>query len=219
MVLLCGIDEAGRGPVLGPLVMAAVMLEEQESDRLKELGVKDSKILTPARREDLFDKIIAVISGYQITAIPPALIDHYVLSKNNEDNLNWLEAIKAAEIINILQPEKAIVDCPSPNTLAYHRFLRQKLQDKRILLLCEHKADATYPAVAAASILAKVTRDREIDKIKQEIGIDFGSGYLTDPKTVAFLEQYWDKFDIFRKSWSSWQQFARNKHQKKLGEW
>lgn len=219
MALLCGIDEAGRGPVLGPLVMAAVTLEEQESDRLKELGVKDSKLLTPARREDLFDKIIAMVSGYQITAIPPALIDQYVLSQNHDDNLNWLEAIKAAELINALQPEKAIVDCPSPNTLAYHRFLRQKIINKRIFLLCEHKADVRYPAVAAASILAKVTRDREIEKLKKEIGIDFGSGYLTDPKTVAFLEQYWDKFDFFRKSWSSWQQFAKNKNQKKLGEW
>lgn len=219
MTLLCGIDEAGRGPVLGPLVIAGVALEEQESNHLKDLGVKDSKLLSTTKREELFDKIIARVSSYHIISIPPALIDQYVLSQNHDDNLNWLEAIKAAELINALAPEKAIVDCPSPNTLAYHRFLREKLQNKRILLLCEHKADVKYPAVSAASILAKVTRDREIEKIKQKIGIDFGSGYLTDPKTTAFLEQYWDKFDFFRKSWSSWQQLAKNKHQKKLEEW
>jgi ribonuclease HII len=219
MTLLCGIDEAGRGPVLGPLVMAAVALAEEDSNQLMQLGVKDSKLLSAQKREELFDKIIALVSSYQMISIPPALIDQYVLSQNHDDNLNWLEAIKAAELINALAPEKAIVDCPSPNITAYHRFLRDKLHDKKVFLVCEHKADSTYPVVAAASILAKVTRDREVEKLKKEVGIDFGSGYLTDPKTQKFLEQYWDKFDIFRKSWSSWQHYAKMKGQKRLGEW
>ena len=83
----------------------------------------------------------------------------------------------------------------------------------------EHKADLNHPSVAAASILAKVTRDREIQKIKAEIGQDLGSGYPSDPTTKAFLEQnYRAHPDIFRKSWQSYKNVVKQKDQRNLSD-
>lgn len=218
MALVCGIDEAGRGPVIGPMVLAGVLLEESEVYRLQNIGVKDSKLLSPLQRERLFDQIKEIAPRHHILIIPPAIIDEYVLSPTKNNNLNWLEAVKSAEIVNTLQPEKVIVDCPSNNITAYASYLRERLTNKKIIIVAEHKADVTYPICSAASILAKVTRDREIEKLKWQAGTDFGSGYMTDPKTTAFLCEYWDKYDFFRKSWVSWQNVAKMKRQKKLGE-
>lgn len=175
MAAVCGIDEAGRGPVLGPLVLAGAMIDDTQISRLQNIGVKDSKLLSPLQRERLFDQIIKIVSSYEILQVPPAIIDAYVLSPEQNNNLNWLEATKSAEIINKLQPETAVVDCPSNNITAYSRYLRDKLINKKIHLVCEHKADVTYTICSAASILAKVTRDREVEKLKWEVGIDFGS--------------------------------------------
>src|SRR3989338_4279614 len=210
MVLVCGIDEAGRGPVIGPLVIAGVVLDETEFHKLQQIGVKDSKLLSPSTRERLFDQIKQIAPQHHIISLSPSQVDAAVLAKTQNNNLNWLEATTSSEIINVLQPEKAIVDCPSNNLTAYTRFVRDRLRNKGIFLVCEHKADVNYVICGAASILAKVTRDRAIEDLKKQIGVDFGSGYVTDPKTVAFLQEYWDKIDVFRKSWESWQRFARN---------
>ena len=103
-------------------------------------------------------------------------------------NLNWLEADKSAEILDNLNPNKAIIDAPGNNIEKYRVYLLKKLKNKDIKLVLEHKADLNHPVVSAASILAKVTRDTEIELLKKELGIDFGSGYMTDPKTVEFLK-------------------------------
>jgi len=124
-----------------------------------------------------------------------------------------------ADAINKLNPDKVIVDCPSPNITAFTKFLRERVNNKKIHIVCEHKADFNHVVCAAASILAKVMRDNQINQLKNEIGIDFGSGYPSDPKTADFLENYWDKYDVFRKSWSSWKKVEEMKFQKKLGEW
>lgn len=222
MTIVCGIDEAGRGPVIGPLVIAGAKMDEKELFQLERIGVKDSKLLSPEQRGRLFFQIKSIISGYEIIIVQPEEIDAAVLGVQKGMNLNWLEAHKSADILNKLSPHKGIVDCPSNNLAAYTSYLRNKLINKKIELLCEHKADATYVICSAASILAKVTRDKEIENLQKEIGVDFGSGYPSDPKTVAFLREYWDKYDFFRKSWASWQKYGGKivgKHQKKLGEW
>ena len=224
MTIVCGIDEAGRGPVIGPLVIAGASIDEKDLEKLERIGVKDSKLLSSEQRNRLFYQISSILTGYEILIIPSFVIDDAVLSTSKNMNLNWLEAIKSAEIINKLHPNKAIVDCPSNNITAYSVYLRDKLINKKVQLLCEHKADATYVICSAASILAKVTRDREVEQIRKEVGVDFGSGYPSDPKTVAFLREYWDKYDFFRKSWSSWQKYGGKivkveKGQKSLGEW
>ncbi|MDO8481427.1 MAG: ribonuclease HII [Nanoarchaeota archaeon] len=209
---ILGIDEAGRGPVIGPLVMAGVVGDEK---KLKALGAKDSKMLTPKQREDLFEQIKSLATDYKIVIIPPAEIDAAVLSKNT--NLNWLEADHAAEIINALKPDRAIVDCPSNNLKKYTEYLVKKLTCKPEMVV-EHKADANYPSCSAASILAKVTRDREIEKLEKKVG-PLGSGYPSDPTTQAFLKRhYLDYPGIFRKSWESYKRLVEVKKQRNLGE-
>ena len=216
MSLICGIDEAGRGPVLGPLVMCGLLIIDKDEKQLVRLGVKDSKLLTKKKREFLFDKIKDISYKAEIIVINPDEIDHAV---NNHDglNLNKLEARKTADIINLLKPDKAIVDAPSNNIKSYKQYLFELIKNKKIELVLEHKADLNYPVVSAASILAKVTRDAEVGRIKKKIKIDFGSGYMTDPKTVKFLEKYYEKHpDLFRKSWFPYQNMLNKKFQSKL---
>ncbi len=215
-ILICGIDEAGRGPVLGPLVMCGISVKEEDEKQLVKLQVKDSKLLTKEKREYLFDKIKDISYKAEIIVVNPDEIDHAV-NNNNGLNLNKLEAKKTAEIINLLKPDKAIVDAPSNNIKSYKEYLLGLIKNKKIELVLEHKADLNYPVVSAASILAKVTRDNEIEKLKKKIKIDFGSGYMSDPKTAVFLEKYYEKYpDLFRKSWAPYQKALDKKFQSKL---
>lgn len=215
MVLISGIDEAGRGPVIGPLVIAGVSINEKDLDKLKRLGIRDSKLLSPRQREDFFDKIINAAKKYKILIIKPKEIDSALKSKDL--NLNWLEAIKSAEIINSLKPKKIIIDCPSNNITAYKNFLKKHLKDKKTNLVLEHKADLKYVIVSAASIVAKVTRDREIKKIQEKIKEPIGSGYPSDPITINFLEKNHNNYPgIFRKEWLSWKNINKKKKQKSL---
>jgi len=216
VILICGIDEAGRGPVIGPLVMCGLLVKKDELKELVKLKVKDSKLLTKVKREALFDKIKDVSYKSEIIVVYPDEIDHAV---NNNDglNLNKLEARKTAEIINLLKPDKAIVDAPSNNIKSYRQYLFKLIKNKNVELILEHKADINYPIVSGASILAKVTRDSEIEKIKSKLKVDFGSGYMSDSKTVNFLEKNYEKYpDIFRKSWLPYKNILNRKFQSKL---
>lgn len=215
MVLIAGVDESGRGPVIGPLVLAGAMMDEKDLPKLEKLGVRDSKLLTPKKREQLFPKI-QKLCKYKIIIVEPKEIDDAVQSQ--ELNLNWLEAHKSVEILKELKPNKAILDCPSPNIAAYTNYLKNKLQDQSIEVICEHKADVNHRIVGAASILAKVTRDRIIEDIKKKYG-NCGPGYMANEVTQKFLQENWEKHpEIFRKSWISWKNHKDEKEQKKLGE-
>ena len=219
MTLIVGIDEAGRGPVIGPMVISAVSIKEEDIHKLEEIKVKDSKQLSPAQRENLFSKIKLIAYDYKILIIQPKEIDEAVVS--DDLNLNWLEAEKNALLINMLKPDTAILDCPSNNIIAYRNYVKQRLENKKVKITAEHKADERYPVVSAASILAKVTRDAEIEKLKAKLGVDFGSGYPSDPKTKAFLEKYFENErykDIFRKSWAPYIHLVKRKKQRKLIE-
>ncbi len=214
MAVILGIDEAGRGPVIGPMVIAGVSMGEKDIGKLKKLGVKDSKLLSPKQREDMFDKIISTAKKYKAIIIQPEEIDSALRSESL--NLNWLEAIKSTEIINFLNPEKAIIDCPSNNITAYKNFLKKYLKNKTELIV-EHKADFKYAVVSAASIIAKVTRDNEIKKIQKKIKEPIGSGYPSDPITITFLEKNYNNYpEIFRKEWASWKKLNKKKKQKNL---
>jgi len=163
----------------------------------------------------MFDKILNVVKKYKSVIIQPEEIDSALRSENL--NLNWLEAIKSAEIINFLKPEKAIIDCPSNNITAYKIFLMKYLKNKKIELILEHKADFKYPIVSAASIIAKVTRDNEIKKIQKKIKEQIGSGYPSDPITKEFLLNNYNKYpNIFRKEWAPWKKLNKKKKQKSL---
>lgn len=214
MAEICGIEDAGRGPVIGPLVMAGVVIKEEDQRALSRIGVRDSKTLNPASRKRLYKKILEFAVEHSIRIITPQEID-YALTADHL-NLNWLEAIKTAEIINELQPVKVIVDCPSPNCRSYTAYVRKLLKVKTELI-AEHKADRNYPVVSAASIIAKVIRDKEIEKIKKKIGVDFGSGYVHDEKTLLFLENHYEDYpDIFRKEWLPYKSVVLKKHQTTL---
>lgn len=214
-MMLGGVEEAGRGPVIGPLVVAIAAIDEEKEIELEQLGVTDSKELTPKQREALYETVVEHCK-YEILIVSPKEIDDALESTSS--NLNWLEATKMAELINKIKPEKVIVDAPSNNLEAFEDFMKKKLTFKPELIV-KHKADRDHTIVGAASILAKVTRDKEIQKLKQEIGVDFGSGYPSDPKTIAFLKENWDKYPIFRKTWSTWKKLAKSKKQKKIGEY
>ncbi len=219
--IIVGLDEAGRGPVLGPLVMAALAFKESQIKKLEWLGVKDSKLLSAEVREDLFERIREIVHDFRIEVIEPDAID---LSLQDEStNLNWLEADTTARLVGDLKADKIIVDCPSPNIKAYREYLLRKLPKEtaqRAELIAEHKADVNHLVVAAASIIAKVLRDRAIENSKREIGIDFGSGYMSDPKTKDFLEKYHDHYpDLFRKKWRSYKDAVERRKQRTLGEY
>lgn len=216
MVLVCGTDEAGRGPMIGPLALAGVLVKEENKQKLVDLGVKDSKLLTPEKRLFLSEKILEIVEDHIVLLVPPEEIDAAL--NNPGTNLNWLEADKTAEIANSLKCQRLIVDCPSPNLQAFSEYIINLLEDKSIEMVCEHKADLNHIESAAASILAKVARDKEIEKLKREIGVDFGSGYPADPKTKAFLLNNWQKHsNIFRKTWASYKKVA-DANQKSLSE-
>lgn len=215
MVKIAGIDDAGRGPVIGPLVMAGVLIKAENEAQLKAIGVKDSKMLTAAQRERMYDQIISTVEGYSIKIASPYEVDEAV----KDHNLNILEAQKTIEIINELKPDIAIIDCPDNNIQKFKEFI-ENLKSVPCKIQPEHKADVNHAVVSAASILAKVTRDREVEKIQKMIPYPIGSGYPADPVTKAFLEKYHDVYpDIFRKSWEPFKKVKGAKQQKNLGSW
>jgi len=213
-MIIAGVEEAGRGPVIGPMVIAIACVEEKDEFKLKTLGVKDSKLLTPHQRERLYNEI-KDLCDYRVIKVSPEEIDNAVSSEDT--NLNWLEADKTAVLINKLKPQRVILDCPSTNLREYKRYIKKKLKYKPRLVV-EHKADVKYTIVGAASILAKVTRDNEIKKLKAKYKVDFGSGYPSDPLTVEFTRKYYDKYPFFRKSWETWKKAKKHGGQKRLGE-
>ena len=217
MALVCGIDEARRGPVLGPMVMCGAFIDEENLPKLEKLRPKDSKLLTKEEREQIYPKLINVLKSYKLFIIQPDEIDKAVHGHDGL-NLNKLEAHKQADILNEFNPEKAIIDCPSNNIKSYRQQLLKLLKNKKIDLVLEHNAER-YPLVAAASIIAKVTGDREVEKLKKQIGIDFGSGYMSDPKTVEFLKNNFENYpELFRKSWFPYQELVNKKFQKSLSD-
>lgn len=203
-MIIAGVDEAGRGPVIGPMVMAICAVDEKKLHILEELGVKDSKLLSPKKREEIFSGIKSVCD-YRIIILSPREIDDAL--NDRTVNLNRLEGKTIAKLINDIDSDKCIIDCPSTNIKAYTEFLKSMIK-KNTQLVVEHKADLNNTIVGAASILAKVTRDKEIEKLQKIAKQDFGSGYPSDPRTVEFLKNNWNKFDFFRTSWATYKKVA-----------
>lgn len=203
-MLKLGIDESGRGPVVGPLIIAGVVIDVSDEHLLAQANVKDSKLLTQAQRLKARKVIEKIAKQIEIVKLSPDAIDSSLAAGIN---LNQLEGLKAAEIINKCNADVIIMDCPSPNILAYSGFLGGMIKNPDKLIL-EHQADKNHIAVSAASVIAKVEREAEIEKIKKDIGIDFGSGYSSDPRTIEFLQKHHSAFPIFRKSWQTWKDAA-----------
>ena len=223
--LILGIDDSARGPVIGPMVLAGCLIDEKTETELKKLGVRDSKQLTPKRRDFLEKQIREKVKDYDIVLLYPEEID----KKNAEGiKLNELEAIASAKIINKLNTAsnaggtkiRVIIDCPSTSINKWRDFLRTKIKDlSNLEICCEHKADRNHIAVSAASILAKTARENEVGKLKEEYGEGIGSGYPSDLKTKNFLTKNSKKHKnkgIFRKTWATWKRLHAKSEQKKL---
>ena len=197
---ILGIDEAGRGSVLGPMVIAGVIVPEKMDKVLETMGVKDSKRLTPNRRTILSRKLKKMFE-YEIVVISAREIDEL---RASGVNLNEIEKNAMESIILKLKPEKAIVDAVDVKA---QRFQDNLCKDTGFDVMAEHKADDKYIEVSAASIIAKAERDAQIQEINKEFiksgGI--GSGYPSDPTTKKFLTNYtYDEMpDFVRKSWAT----------------
>ena len=218
---ILGIDDAGRGPVIGPMILAGCLIDKKLEKSFKRLGVKDSKLLTEKRREILAEEIRKKAETFETIICSPKEID----KKNKEGlKLNELEAQHFAEIINRINGGekriKVIVDCPSPSILRWSDYLKKHIKNlSNLEIVCEHKADKNHVSVGAASILAKSMREKEMRKLKDKYGTQIGSGYTSDPATIKFLENYvlkYDKEGIFRKSWITWKRAFEKLKQSKL---
>lgn len=207
-MLTIGIDDAGRGPIMGPMILAGVLIDKNSETALKKYPIRDSKQLTHPKRIELSKIIKEGVLAYETVRAIPEEIDNAL---KTGINLNRLEAMKMAEVINSLNNGKqkinVIIDCPSTNIKKWREILMEYIKEpKNLNIVCEHKADANYLPVSAASILAKVKREEEVEKIKDKYG-KTGSGYTSDPYTIEFLKEHGKKLKdsgIFRKSWATW---------------
>lgn len=210
--MLIGVDEAGRGCVIGPMVIAAAQIESMKEFELKELGVKDSKKLSASRREELYPQVKKLCKLHTIHVSAKELTDMM-----DTMNLNEIEAVKIAQLLSH-SPEGSLAYVDSPDNIPSHFADRIRPRLKHQLrLICENKADDKHLIVGAASIVAKVERDREIERIKEELGVDFNSGYTSDPYTTAFLAKHGseEKVQIYlRHKWAT----LANLKQRKMTE-
>jgi ribonuclease HII len=220
--MIAGIDDAGRGPIIGPLVIAGVLVDEGQRKALIEIGVKDSKLLTPETRTRLSAKIRGLASKVSVVEVEPKQIDEVVLHGAKLRKLNFLEAKLMARVINELCPEEAFVDASDVNEERYGQTIREFLlpELKRVNIVSRHHADRTFPVVSAASIVAKVRRDDVAATLRREYG-DFGSGYITDPKTLNFLKDWRRSHEeyppIVRLSWKTIKEIEQEVGQARLG--
>jgi ribonuclease HII len=201
--LIAGVDEAGRGCVIGPLVIAGCAIKEEKIPQLIRSGVKDSKKLSTKKRESIFLLIEKIVDKYEIIKLLPNQIDKVVNSNIKHHKLNRLEANTMASVIEKLKPNIAYIDAVD---VLEKRFKQQIIDclSIQVEIIAKHKADKLFPVVSAASIMAKVKRDEEISKLKKKYG-DFGSGYLSDKKTIIFLKNWINQNNDYpscvRKSW------------------
>lgn len=207
---IAGIDEAGKGPVVGPMFIAGVMIPEERAASLERLGLRDSKAISPKRREFLAEEVRKV-AKYHILEVSAGQIDEL----RQMMTMNEIMVVSYAKVLKELKPDRAFVDAAD----VYPRRFAQNVREKygaSIDIISEHNADAKYPIVSAASILAKVRRDAAIRDLEKQIGQEIGSGYPSDPRTVHFLENWIQKHGslpkFVRHSWKT-AQTALKKHE------
>ena len=178
---ICGVDDAGRGSMIGPMVIAGISIEKKNIPKLRKLGVRDSKKLSPKKRELLYKQIVKLVDDYHVIRIPPRTIDKYVF----EHNLNHLEAKKMAEVISNLNPDLSYVDSCDVNAARFGREISDL--SKKSKVKSYHYADSRFVVVSAASIIAKVSRDRSIMRLNKTTNL--GSGYPSDKKSVNYVKK------------------------------
>lgn len=178
---ICGVDDAGRGSMIGPLVIAGIRIEKKNISKLRKLGVRDSKKLSSKKRDLLYKEILKIVDSYHVIRIPPRTIDKYVF----EHNLNHLEAKKMAEVISNLNPDISYVDSCDVNAARFGREISDLSNKSKVKSY--HYADSRFVVVSAASIVAKVSRDRSIMRLNKTSNL--GSGYPSDKKSVNYVKK------------------------------
>ena len=179
-----GIDEAGRGAVLGPLVVAGIAFDDP--DVASRMGCTDSKRLSPDRRRAL-DRALRASDGVRFIVRP---IEAETLDEERRSGrtLNEIEVRRFQEIVGLLGAPTVYVDAADVDAARFGNAVGKGFAGR---IVSEHKADLTYPVVGAASILAKVARDAAIEqlarRLERRLGLRVGSGYPSDPDTRAFL--------------------------------
>lgn len=215
-MLIAGIDEAGRGPSLGPMTMSVVLLEKEDEEKLIKLEVKDSKMLSPEVRTFFEPRIKDIAKEYYTVKVEVNELNELM----NRYSLNEIEAMKAGYLLNQLKekPELVLVDSPDIIAKNFEKRIR-KYYNADCIIKTEHKADEHYPVVSAASILAKVARDNAVLELHKKFG-DFGSGYPHDPKTQEFIKKYLEKHkklpSIARIHWETCTRAVDERFQTKL---
>ncbi|MFP4119231.1 MAG: ribonuclease HII [Candidatus Woesearchaeota archaeon] len=228
MKLVAGIDEAGRGPVIGPLGLAIVACEEPVRQLLSKSGVRDSKVLSVKKRLDLA-RLIRKSCFHAYTLIPPGKIDASMLDEDS--SLTVLEANESAKLIARIAKKlsrketlsRIIIDLPSRNKSSYIAAIRSCLPSslKQLEIIAEHRADENHVQVSAASILAKVARDSAIRSFEKNHGVGLGSGYPSDPNTKTALRNHFDLLEsesFLRMQWATVKALQQEKLQSSLSD-
>ena len=218
---ICGVDEAGRGPVIGPLVVAGVLVSDDSE--LSKIGVRDSKALSAKHRESM-DAQIRKVARIGISVIPADLVDSW----RGEDSLNNIEAGEFARIIRELRPARAFVDAADVDAGRFGRKVKE-LAGGRTEIVSEHEADSKHPVVSAASIIAKVRRDAEVATIAEDLAEleptfpPLGSGYPSDQVTITFIRTWIRERGMVpphaRKTWKTVKRLLAEAETRKLSEW
>lgn len=211
MTITAGADEAGRGCLIGPLVISIASVEKENEPEIKRIGAKDSKVLSPAQRTRLYSEL-SRICRFKLIKIPAKELN----SLMGSHSLNEIEAMKIAEGLKGENISEFYVDSPDTDKKRFEKRIRNYgIVIPKIV--SEHKADSKFPIVSAASIAAKVERDLEIEKIKRELGFDFGSGYTSDERTIEFVKSNLSNKSLQKYLRTKWATLDRLK-QRTLGE-
>ncbi|MDY6788914.1 MAG: ribonuclease HII [Candidatus Nanohaloarchaea archaeon] len=219
--LVLGADEAGRGPVIGSLFVAGIVIPQERLDELEKLDLKDSKKLSDGKRRRLEPRIRESMEKILVKEITASEIDEL----RKIMNLNEIELKAFAEIVAELKPKRAYIDLPEPDGERFARKIKEELEDsvsEELEIVAEHGADDEYPIVSAASIIAKNAREDHVNRLKEKYDYDFKSGYPHDKPTIEFLQQYLEKNgelpEETRMSWSTAERIIKEKQQGSLDE-
>lgn len=219
MTKVLGIDEAGRGPVIGSMFVGGFLVEEERIEELEELGVRDSKKLSD-RRRDLMDEELPGIGETFLKEVTASEIDKL----REVMSLNDIEIQAFTDVIAGTGADKVIVDLPEPNAERFVRKLKKELPARfeDVEFVAEHGADDEYPVVSAASIVAKSARERHVEELKDKYGFDFKSGYPHDEEVTEFMHKYLEEYgelpEETRRSWSTAQRVLKEHEQGELDD-
>ncbi|MCJ7443849.1 MAG: ribonuclease HII [Methanotrichaceae archaeon] len=184
-MLLLGVDEAGKGPVVGSMFVAGIVVEAEKLFDLAAIGVRDSKQLDAVKRERISEKILKMATEYYILEVSPQVIDEL----RQVMTMNEIMVRCHARVVHRLHADKAFLDAADVNEERFAKRVKNA-SSTRMQLLAEHKADQKHLVVSAASIIAKVRRDESIRQLEESINCRIGSGYPNDPQTIEFLEEW-----------------------------